>query len=442
MKKAAYLFALFFSQYVLFAKEPQFLKTGLQPLAIHHVSDTVHVFCNGNDIDYDGICEPGDGEKPAMWLTYNANTYELLNYKIMDGYFDIPFRPGLSSTRLYLPRRNTIEMYELSSQTLIDSSLFTLPNPSSNITAIHVVTTKVSGREVDMALALSHKTSFTEQGYMSLYSLITRQPLFQTQVGINPQMIRSYYNLQSQLEFAILCEGTFGGKNSSLQIVNISDTTKAMIYGLGDTGNYFLIQDQLALTVMNGSHEIIPVNLATKTTLPAISVGTSGYDGPREIIVDSLKSLVYVSTYASDVRIGSFLDGSVIGTLNPNGKPEGMALINNSLLVCNAFKSGDYAPDTTIAIFPLDESTSVHADLNHRTGEAISINGNIYRFDPDTHGEQVQYNVINTKGMTVLRGSVDSNTPQISFEGLPIGLYVVTIEAPGYSFSKLVLFRP
>ncbi|MFM7339078.1 MAG: hypothetical protein ACKO2H_03115, partial [Bacteroidota bacterium] len=126
-------------------------------------------------------------------------------------------------------------------------------------------------------------------------------------------------NLQSQLEFAILCEGTFGGKNSSLQIVNISDTTKAMIYGLGDTGNYFLIQDQLALTVMNGSHEIIPVNLATKTTLPAISVGTSGYDGPREIIVDSLKSLVYVSTYASDVRIGSFLDGSVIGTLNPNG---------------------------------------------------------------------------------------------------------------------------
>lgn len=443
MKQAAYLFAFLISQCGLFSKDPQLIITGYQPLAIHRVADTVHVFCNGQDIDYDGVYEQESGEKPAMWLMYDANTYSLLNVVIMqNGYFDVPFRPGLSKTRMYLPRGNKVEVYDLSKQELIDSSMFILPDPKSKITAIHVITTKNSFGEAEMALALSHKTSFTGKGNMSVFSLITRQPLFQAEIGINPQMIRSYYNLQSQLEFAILCEGTFGGKNSTLHTINLTDPMQGMVYELGDTGNFFLIQDQLALTVMNGSHEIIPINLSMKSLLPSVPVGTTGYDGPREIILDSIQSRVYVSTYASDIRIGSFLDGTVLGQWNPKGKPEGMALINNTLWVCNAFKTGDYVPDSTIALFSLDESTSIHEETPATKGSFLSLAGNSKVIQLPIDIEQAEYRVIDSKGATVLRGMVEASGKELSFEGLPIGLYVVTVHSAKFAYSALVLLGP
>ena len=48
------LAALLLTSSVLQAQVPKLLPTGYQPLSIHQVDDTVHVFCNGNDIDFDG----------------------------------------------------------------------------------------------------------------------------------------------------------------------------------------------------------------------------------------------------------------------------------------------------------------------------------------------------------------------------------------------------
>lgn len=445
MKSLSFLCSIFLFCSSLSSKEPQFIPTGYQPLAIHAVADTIHVFCNGNDIDFDGVYEPLSGEKPAMWYIYDANTNVPVKAIIMqNGYFDVPFRPGLSSTRLYLPRQNKIEVYDLSTQELLDSSLLQLPDKKSKITGIHVVSTHQSGVSNDVALALSHKTSFTEPGQIEIYSLISRQTLLQKEVGINPQMIRTYKNLLGQMEFAVLCEGTFGGRNSALYVINTASGTgepNMTILELGDTGNHFIIQDQLALTVMNGSHEIIPVNLATKTVLPSISVGTSGYDGPREIIVDTMANRVYLSTYASDIRIGSFTDGTVIGQWFPKGKPEGMAFIKNSLWVCNAFKSGDYVPDSTIALFTLDESTSIQERAELSLEADISMHEGICIIKSQLEGEDIDYTVMNTKGTVVSKGTFNGKEHRLSFLGLPYGVYVITLNSSKLSSSTLVIFR-
>ena len=68
------LAALLLTSSVLQAQVPKLLPTGFQPLSIHQVDDTVHVFCNGNDIDFDGIYEPNNGELPASWLKYHAQS--------------------------------------------------------------------------------------------------------------------------------------------------------------------------------------------------------------------------------------------------------------------------------------------------------------------------------------------------------------------------------
>jgi len=445
MKSFSLLCSIFLFSTNLSSKEPQLIPTGYQPLAIHAVADTIHVFCNGNDIDFDGVYEPLSGEKPAMWYIYDANTNLPVKAIIMkNGYFDVPFRPGLTSTRLYLPRQNKIEVYDLSTQEMVDSSLLQLPDQKSKITGIHVVSTQQSGMSNDVALAFSHKTSYTEPGQIEIFSLISRQTLLQKEVGINPQMIRTYKNLLGQMEFAVLCEGTFGGDNSALYVINTasqSGVPNMTMFELGDTGNHFIIQDQLALTVMNGSHEIIPINLATKTVLPSIPVGTSGYDGPREIIVDSIANRVYISTYASDIRIGSFTDGSLIGKWSPKGKPEGMAFIKNSLWVCNAYKSGDYAPDSTIALFTLDESTSIRKNNDLSLEADISIYEGYCMIKTHMEVEDVDYTVMNTKGAVVSQGRFTGKEHRFSLAGLPHGVYVISLNSPKISLSTLVIFR-
>lgn len=445
MKSLIIAIAFLLFQTHLVAKEPILLPSGYQPLKIHRIADTVHVFCNGNDIDYDGVYEPTSGEKPAMWLMYDANTNIPVKAMVMEnGYFSVPFRPGFSSTNMYLPRNNRIEVYDLSTQKLIDSSLVSFPEAKSTITGVYVLTMQQSGVEIDIALAISHKTSFTESGKMSLFSISSKQLLLQKDVGINPQMIRGYRNLRGQLELAVLCEGTFGGGNSALYLVNTapsSGESDITIYELGDTGNHFIIQDQLALTVMNGSHEIIPINLATKAVLPSIPVGTTGYDGPREIIVDSISNRVYVSTYASDIRIGSFLDGTVLGQWFPQGKPEGMALINNTLWVCNAFKRGDYTPDSTIAIFSLDESTSVQEEMEQHVGGIISVNNGTCTIKTDIELEHAQYNVWNTNGVSVLNGMFNGKEHKVSLGGLPQGVYIISIKSPKLTMSTMVISK-
>lgn len=437
------LAALLLSNSVLLAQIPKLLHTDFQPLAIHHVDDTVHVFCNGNDIDYDGIFEPENGEKPASWLKYQAVTGTLLSKRTIEHtYFSVPFRPAFFDGKFYNPNANVIEVYDLTSQSLIDSALIKLPNTQSTITAVHVETMLMSSGEKRNILACSHKTSFTQNGLFSMFGLDDVQLLGEMEIGMNPQLIRVYTNLLGEQEFTVLCEGTFGGKNSKLfRLLPMSSSGspfKFDSYDLGDTGNYFVIQDQLALTVMNGSHEIIPINLATNTVLPGFPIGTTGYDGPREVVLDTISNRVFVSTYASDIRIGSLLNGDVLGSMEPNGKPEGMAIINGSLWACNAYKKGDYAPDSTIAIFALGTSSIQNEQESQYDITLTDGICTMYLKDQNFSGD---IQVIDASGKTVISESISGSSVEFSLKGYPLGLYGVYIRSGSTFMNALLLHR-
>lgn len=437
------LAALLLSSSVLHAQVLKLFPTDYQPLAIHQVDDTVHVFCNGNDIDYDGIFESANGDISASWLKYHAGTGKLLSKRTIEHtYFSIPFRPAFWEGKLYNPNGNVIEVYDLSTQALLDSSIIELPNPQSTITAVYVESITLSGGETRTILACSHKTSFTQNGMFSMFGVNDSQLLGEIEIGINPQLIHSFMNLLGEREFAVLCEGTFGGSNSTLHRLLPTPSSalpfKSESYDLGDTGNFFVIRDQLALTVMNGSHEIIPINLATNTVLPGFPIGTSGFDGPREVIVDTITNRVYVSTYASDIRIGSFVNGEVLGMMDPNGKPEGMALIHGSLWACNAYKKGDYAPDSTIAIFALGASSVKEqrdADIE------ISLKDGLCSIISKDLGFMGDLQVIDATGKVIISESFDGSFKQVSLKGYPQGLYGVYVRSGSTYSNALLLHR-
>jgi DNA-binding beta-propeller fold protein YncE len=439
MKKLI-LAVLLLTSSVLQAQVPKLLPTGFQPLSIHQVDDTVHVFCNGNDIDFDGIYEPNNGELPASWLKYHAKSGNLISRKeITHTYFSIPFRPAFTNSNFYNPNGNSIEVYDLTSQQLIDSAIFTLPNPQSTITALCVLSLNLGGEEKTV-IAMSHKTSFTQNGSFGLYSIADKKIIAETEVGVNPQLIKAFRNLLGEVEFAILCEGTFGGKNSKLYRLLPTPSSalpfKTEFYDLGDTGNFFIIQDQLALTVMNGSHEIIPFNLATNTVLPGYPTGTTGYDGPREIVLDTITNRVFVSTYASDIRIGSYISGDILGILEPAGKPEGLAIIDGKLWACNAYKKGEYAPDSTIAIFDIG-LTSVQENTDSRI--SITLKQGMCTIISEENFTNADIRVIDAHGKVVVSRAMSGHSLQFSMQDFPQGLYGIHVNAAKTTMNELLL---
>lgn len=434
------LAALLLTSSVLQAQVPKLLPTDFQPLSIHQVDDTVHVFCNGNDIDFDGIYEPNNGELPASWLKYNVKSGNLISRRdITHTYFTLPFRPAFTNLNFYNPIGNSVELYDLASQQLTDSTILTLQNPKSTITAISIVSLNLGGEE-QIVLAMSHKTSFTQNGTFGLYSITNKKNIAEAEVGINPQMIKTFRNLTGELEFAILCEGTFGGKNSKLYRLLPTPSSGLPFdiasYDLGDTGNYFTIQDQLALTVMNGSHEIIPINLATNTVLTGYPTGTTEYDGPREIVLDTLTNRVFISTYASDIRIGSYLNGDILGILQPAGKPEGLAIIDGKLWACNAYKKGEYAPDSTIAVFDINL-----ASIQEKIDSSISITlkQGLCTITSEMNLVNADIRVIDAHGKVVVSRAMSGHFSQFSMQDYPQGLYGIHVITPVSLMNELVL---
>jgi DNA-binding beta-propeller fold protein YncE len=322
---------------------------------------------------------------------------------------------------------------------LIDSAVLTLPNPQSTITALCVLSLNLNGEEKTF-IGMSHKSSFTQNGSFGLYSIADKKIIAETEVGINPQMIKAFRNLLGEVEFALLCEGTFGGKNSKLYRLlptpNSGLPFKAEFYDLGDTGNYFIIQDQLALTVMNGSHEIIPFNLATNTVLPGYPTGTSGYDGPREIALDTITNRVFVSTYASDIRIGSYISGNVLGILEPMGKPEGLAIIDGKLWACNAYKKGEYAPDSTIAQFDIG-LTSVQEKADSRI--SITLKQGMCTIISEENFTNADIRVIDAHGKVVVSRAMSGHYLQFSMQDFPQGLYGIHVNAAKTTMNELLL---
>ncbi|MEY5130979.1 MAG: hypothetical protein RL734_1046 [Bacteroidota bacterium] len=431
MKHLSFLF-VFFAVTVLSANESTIVPTGHQPLAIHTSGNIVHVFCNGDDKDYDGIYEANADEKPATWVMHDISTGSQVQTIVMQqGYFTIPFRPAFSSTKMYHPRGNRIEVFDIKTASLIDTSFISIDDPKVTITAVHVITEIENGIEQEKYIAYSHKSSFTDKGSFSIFDIAQKRVIAMTEVGINPQLIRSFRNTQGDLEYLVLSEGTFGGKNSTLHRLLPTPTMTMPFtittFELGDTGNHFDIVDQLALVLMNGSHEVFAINLVTNQLLPgSFPVGTVGYDGPRELIIDPNTNQVFISTYASDIRIGSLDDGTMLDAKATHGKAEGMALIGGNLWVCNAFKKGEYAVDSVLNIVPLDMASSIDTEDIHAN---IVVHGGILSIASICDFSDAELHIINAHGNIIIQQRLSGNQQYISLNGLPHGVYGISIRS-------------
>lgn len=332
------------------------LKVGQQPLAIIPVGNTVHVFCNGNDMNFNSIYEPDSGDVAASWWVLDTQTRTVIKHReFTDRYLPFPLRIDMdrSQSSFFIPTNNRVSIFSTATQASEKDTAVVLPD---SLGQIYALSTESSSN----GMLISCRSSFDKPGYLVFFENGKIQGTIPTLV--NPQQTvfyRTSTGTQNRIGNAVLNEGGFGAANSTIQLYGDKKEDSVVVNILiGDGGNHIFYagngHDSMFVTV-NGSHKVVIIDLNKKEIVKSIPTLTTGFNGPRESVVIGDK--LFVTTYNSDVREFDITTGALVATLNSKGKPEGLTVINGKLWVANAFGSGSYTPDSTIAI--LESSLAV-----------------------------------------------------------------------------------
>ncbi|MBI3258592.1 MAG: T9SS type A sorting domain-containing protein [Ignavibacteriae bacterium] len=322
------------------------ITVGKQPLAIIPVENTVHVFCNGDDMNFNNIYEPDSGDVAASWWILDAQTQTVLKHReFTDQYLPFPFRAGIGYDTLYVGAGNHVSTFNINTQEMIQDKAIIVPD---SVGTIHAVSVQIEGDEHTAVAVMSCIKDYLTPGYIIAAANGFTYILPPTKIG--PQQVVNYTNPNDSSDnAAILCEGSFGVENSFLQLNNGFTSTDIL---LGNGGNHIFYQgkdhDSMYVTV-NGSHKVVIVDLKTQAIVKTISTGTTEYNGPRESVI--IGKTLFVTTYNSDVREFNIETGAMTGILESKGKPEGLTVINGKLWVANAFIEKSYTVGNTIAVF-------------------------------------------------------------------------------------------
>ncbi len=324
------------------------ITVGTQPLSIIPAGNTVHIFCNGDDKNYNSIYEPDSGEVAASWWILDAQTQTVLKHReFTDRYLPFPLRVGIGYDTLYMGTGNRVSTFNVNTQEMIQDKYIVLPD---SLGFIHAITAEELDDAHQVGVAISCIKDYTNPGYLA--ASINGEILLVLNTLISPQQAITYISpIDSNGAVAVLCEGTYGVGNSYLQLF-VKQDSAAVNISVGDGGNHIFYEgtghDSMYVT-SNGTHKVLIVDLKKLSAVKSISVGTTGFNGPRESALIGNK--LFVTTYDSDVREFNIETGELVATLDSKGKPEGLTVINGKLWVANAYKSKSYEAGNTIAVF-------------------------------------------------------------------------------------------
>ncbi|HLP27489.1 MAG TPA: hypothetical protein VK147_02535 [Candidatus Didemnitutus sp.] len=380
------------------------------PVNVFKAKGLMHVLCTRNDVNFNDVSDEGDS--PASWVQFDPSTLQMIRTHTFPWTLVGASRVGVSESgdALYVGVGNTVEKFVLSTQES-QGSVYTGPVSS--------VSTTTGGS----AIFVSQRPSFTDPGMVVQVSLESGDSV-QYQAGPNPQQSMRYTTSSNVQCLLVLSEGNFGQPTGLFDIwkqTQLGSARTSIV--VGDTPNHFTVSGDSAYITVNGSHWVVVVDLLTNTAVDTIPTGTSGFDGPREALINN--GLLYVSTFAGDVRIFNIATGQRIGSVLLDAKPEGIAINGRDLWVTRAFVAGGYAVERNVAVYDLDQAVSVAegAPFSLSTPRAIYAPGSRLTLPFDV---SAQITLSTLEGRRTAVQTVDSGSCTIDVSSLPTGVYVVS----------------
>jgi hypothetical protein len=337
----------------LFSQNSQLLETGKQPLHVFQHENVVHVLTNTIDFNFNGLQDEGD--IPAKWFRYNAETKELIDSSTFAWRsYSFPIRVGIDKInhKLYIPTNDAIVEYDLKTGQMTDSLFLEIPvrSISTNGNTIGVVDKNTASQT---AYKISKYTSGT----------FVQQAL---RCGINKEYI------------AFINEGAFGATTNDSYLTILTDNSQ-VVYALGKGANHIYEYENKLYITMNGSHEIVVFSLSEMKIEKKLSTQTSGFDGPRESTITTVDpTTIYTTTYAGDVLEISIETGEILRTISlPAAKVESIVSIKDFIFASIPL-SIDYSVDLRYAIIRNNQIMHIPFAKRFNPTQFLALDSTLY----------------------------------------------------------------
>lgn len=404
MRMHAWLVVAVLATSSLFAQGP--LPTSPQPVAIVPDRFWVHVLTRAVDVNFNGTQDAGD--TAAVWHRFNRDGLD-------NGSFAFPWG-NVYTSRPAIDSVNEL-MYVIAGDSLYAlNTAFMVPLVREGWSEGGVALSLMN----DTTLLISTRKGYTDPGVVRFVHAFTGEPMpMQIDAGVNVQMTKPL----NDSTVLILSEGNFGAADGSLALAQRSGTTwTSAVLCSGGTPNHVVVDGNTAYVVMNGTHEVVIVDLTTRSITNRISTGTSGYDGPREAAIYGRR--LFVTTFTGSILVIDVTSASIVGRITVDAKPEALAIVNDKLWVTRTYVAGGYAAERNVNIYELNDATSV-TDAMQREGitQAILASSDVVQLPDCMTASTVD--ITDMDGRTHHASVMIGATPSVSIAHLTSGVYLL-----------------
>lgn len=334
--------------------------TGYQPLDIMSDGNEYYVLNLGVDFDFNGVVDAASGDVSSSITKFiglgqqafvEGETREIAELPF---YLNFPINTNLSFDGIMiLPSGNKVYMFDVESETIIDS-----------IDAGMYVTSAFSVLDY---LVLG--TRDYEEG-KSYVRIINDEVGIDVSEEVGPNVIDvTVYQNGSGFGVISVSEGNFNESDATINILKLGFTgiTENISIDAGMTGSNVVtnsIQTKAAV-VMNGSHEIHIIDLLKAEKSMTFSTGTTGYGGPRDAIFGD--KYLYVTTYSNKVLVFDSETGDKVSEYIVDGHSEGILEANAFFYIANNNYS-NYKPSSRVVAYNKNPNiTNVSSEANDYT---------------------------------------------------------------------------
>jgi hypothetical protein len=307
----------------------------------------------GYDRNFDGLFEADSGDVLPRWLAIDPSSERVVDSLTFGAFFSsFPIRVGVDQAghRLFVPMGGRISSYDIATMKPIRDT-FALGSYAA------VSYDSLGGRVIAAA-----RPGFTDPGYILTLDALTGDTLMIVETGVNPGMsVTRWSPVINGPEQYTLIEGSFTSPTS--QIAYSVLQRDVFIGGeLGDLGggaNQIVVKRGRAYVVLGGTHKIRIVDTRTHQDAAApITIGTSGFDGPRMLDFQN-DSVVVVATYAGDIRRFNVNTGAAIDSIALPGRVEAVAVRDSLAFAAIEYQAGSYSYDSLVVAVNLNTGLPV-----------------------------------------------------------------------------------
>ena len=379
--------------------------TGYQPLDIMSDGNEYYVLNLGVDFDFNGVVDAASGDVSSSITKFiglgqqafvEGETREIAELPF---YLNFPINTNLSFDGIMiLPSGNKVYMFDVESETIIDS-----------IDAGMYVTSAFSVLDY---LVLG--TRDYEEG-KSYVRIINDEVGIDVSEEVGPNVIDvTVYQNGSGFGVISVSEGNFNESDATINILKLGFTgiSENISIDAGMTGSNVVINSlqTKAAVVMNGSHEIHIIDLLKAEKSMTFSTGTTGYGGPRDAIFGD--KYLYVTTYSNKVLVFDSETGDKLSEYIVDGHSEGILEANAFFYIANNNYS-NYKPNSRVVAYDKNPNiTNVRSETNDYTS-TIRIYphpvGNEFHMVSDELVGQLEIAIIDGQGKIVATHSTSAD---------------------------------